>query len=140
MADGILYWLNLNWSIVGSRSPLTFKTKLFVTTVNNSFQPLAPSKMLCRAWIEYCNMIQKNSKKYQVSPPLPHSRIVECNLEKIWKTHPPRCPKNTFPEVFHIKSSILQLISNGLNEFSINSMRHHFVSFHQTQHNSKISF
>ena len=23
------------------------------------------------------------------------------DLEKIWKIHPPGCPKNTFPEVFH---------------------------------------
>ena len=42
MPDGILYCLkNLNLSMSyrdGSRSPVTFKTKLSVRTVNNSFQ------------------------------------------------------------------------------------------------------
>ena len=39
----ILYCLNLNLSMhvrVGSRSAITFKIKLYVTTVNSSFQPL----------------------------------------------------------------------------------------------------
>ena len=34
------------------------------------------------------------------------------NLEKIWKIHPPICPKNTFPKVFH-PLRFLHLISNG---------------------------
>ena len=33
--------------------------------------------------------------------------MIEYNLEKICKTYPPRCPKNTFPEVFYIKLSKL---------------------------------
>ena len=43
MPDGILYCLNLNVSMgfkVGFRSRITFKTKFYVTTVNNSFQQL----------------------------------------------------------------------------------------------------
>ena len=43
MLDGILYCLNLNWTIpfqVRSRSPGMFKMKLYVTTVNNSFHSL----------------------------------------------------------------------------------------------------
>ena len=43
MADEILYCLDLNLSMdfrVRSRSPVTCKMKLYVTTVNNSFQPL----------------------------------------------------------------------------------------------------
>ena len=43
MVDDLLYCLNLNLSMhfrVRSRSPVTFKAKLYVTTVNNSFQPL----------------------------------------------------------------------------------------------------
>ena len=51
MADGILYCLNLNLSMyfrVGSRSPVTFKTNLYVTTVKNSFRILASSLMLHR--------------------------------------------------------------------------------------------
>ena len=26
--------------------------------------------------------------------------MIESNIGKIWKTNTPRCPKNTFPEVF----------------------------------------
>ena len=126
MADGILYYLKLNRSLhfrVRSRSPLTFKTKLYVTNVSNSIQHLAPSWILHRAWTEYCNMIHENSKMYQGSPlPNIHAHIIECNLGKIWKTHALRCPKNTIPEVFHIKLSILHLIPNGLNQVSINSL------------------
>ena len=33
--------------------------------------------------------------------------MIECNLEKICKTYPPRCPNNTFPKVFYIKLSKL---------------------------------
>ena len=43
------------------------------------------------------------------------------NLEKTWKIHPPRCPKSTFPKVFHTLS-FLHLISNGLNRININSL------------------
>ena len=43
------------------------------------------------------------------------------DLEKIWKIHPPKCPKNTFPKVFH-PLSFLHLISNGLNRVNINSL------------------
>ena len=43
MADGVVCCLNLNslmYFRVRSRSLVTFKTKLYVTTVNTSFQPL----------------------------------------------------------------------------------------------------
>ena len=56
---------------VGSRSPVTFRTKLYVTTVNSSFQPLpvlvTKSSLLdaAKAYTEYYNMIHKNSKRYQ---------------------------------------------------------------------------
>ena len=50
--------------------------------------------MLHRAWIEYYNMIHKNSESTGGNP---H------DLEKIWKTQHPRCTKNTYPEVFRIK-------------------------------------
>ena len=43
MADEKLYCLNLNLSMhfrVSTRSPVTFKIRLYVTTVNNSFQTL----------------------------------------------------------------------------------------------------
>ena len=40
-----------------------------------------------------------------IGPPM-----IQYNLEKIYKTYPPRCPKNTFPGVFYIKLS--KLVSN----------------------------
>ena len=46
MQDGILYCLNLNLSMrfsVRSRSPVIFKTKLSVATLNSSFQLLLTS-------------------------------------------------------------------------------------------------
>ena len=50
--------------------------------------------------------------------------MIECSVGEIWKTHSPRCPKNTntFPEVFHINLSFLHLKSNGLNGVNTNSL------------------
>ena len=65
MADGILYCFNLNLSIylkVRSRSPVTFKMKLYVLTVNNSFQPLAPSFMLHRGDLNNVTWSRKTLK------------------------------------------------------------------------------
>ena len=69
-------------------------------------------------------MIHENSRKYHGSPPTQthtqthtHTQIID--FRKIWKTYPTRCPKNTFPEAFLIKLSILNLISNGLNRVGI---------------------
>ena len=59
--------------------------------------------MLHSTWIEYGNMIHRSPKRYWGQP----HRMIECNLGKKWNTHPSRCPKNTFPEVFHIKLSFL---------------------------------
>ena len=56
-----LYCLKQSLSLyfrVGSKRPVTFKMKLYVSTVNNnSFQPLAPSKMLPRVG-EYENPVK----------------------------------------------------------------------------------
>ena len=59
--------------------------------------------MLHSTWTEYGNMIHRSPKRYWGHP----NRMIECNLGKKWKTNPSRCPKNTFPEVFHIKLSFL---------------------------------
>ena len=49
--------------------------------------------------------------------------MINHNLEKIWKTQPPRTPKTTYLEVFCIKLSSLYLISNGqLNGVNFNSL------------------
>ena len=45
--------------------------------------------------------------------------MIEYNLGKIWKTHAPRCPKNTFPQVFQITFFCI-LYQNGLNGVNIN--------------------
>ena len=44
------------------------------------------------------------------------------NLGKYEKTHSPRCSKNIFQDVFHIKVSFLHLISNGLNGVKVACM------------------
>ena len=78
---------------VESRSLVTFKTKLFVTSVNNSFQLFLifchrELYLRCCIGLEYCD-------KRSWSTPM-----MECNLGKIEKTYSPTCPKNTFPEFF----------------------------------------
>ena len=122
MADGILCCLNLNLSMhfrIGSKGPVTFKTRLYGTTVKTVSSRylffVRKNSILYVAeglnWILYYN--RKSSKSYQGT-----LLTIQCNLEKIWKTHPPRCPKNTFPEILRIKC--FHLISNGLNGVNIN--------------------
>ena len=47
--------------------------------------------------------------------------IRRCNISEC-KTQPPRHPKNTFPEAFHVKLRFSHLISNWLNGDNINSL------------------
>ena len=93
MPDRILYCLNLNSSIcfrAGSKSPVTFKMKLSVTTVNSSSQllPFCHKELHLRCCIE-----------------------VELNIVT-WSTK----ILKTISEIFHIFhfSHFLHLISNGL--------------------------
>ena len=72
------------------------------------------------------------------------------DLEKTWKILPPRCPKNTFPNVFQ-PLSLLHLISNGLNRVDVDCglfinfcivclvKAYKSIWFHQMQRNSKIT-
>ena len=93
ISDRLFEWylltLNLMHFSVRSRCLVTFNTKLYITTVNNSFLPLTIfcHKELhlrcCMAWTEYCN-IYKNSKRYW-------------DLEKIWKTNPLQCLESFLP-------------------------------------------
>ena len=72
MPDVILSCLNVNLSVsfrVWLRSPVTFKTKFYVT-INTSVQqlPIFCHKVLrhrCCIKLEHCYMIHKNSKRYQ---------------------------------------------------------------------------
>ena len=96
MADGILYCLNLNLSMhfrVGSKSR--------VTTVNKSFlsSPIFVHKEL---HLRCCIGLELNILTWSTKV-LKGIRGNSDELEKIWKTHPPRSPKITFSEVFHIK-------------------------------------
>ena len=96
---------------VWSRTPVTFKIKLYVKTVKNSFQllPIFCYKELhLRGRIgldlkysndPQCDMIHKNSKGTGGTPLL----LVKSNLGKILKTHPPRYPINISPVVCRIK-------------------------------------
>ena len=42
--------------------------------------------------------------------------MIDCNLGKIWKTCPPRCPKYRFPEVFCIKLPYKVKYTSEINE------------------------
>ena len=112
MRDGILYCLSQNLSMcfrVQSRDPVTFKTKVSGTTVNNSFLPLpifSHKELHLNVAAKY-----ENFNGYWGTP------IIECSTGKISKTDSPRCPKNTFSEVFAL--SFLHLMSNGLNGVDI---------------------
>ena len=110
MADGVLYYLNLNskmHSRVRSRSPLTFiQSSIYLTAVNNSFQPLTffcheEFHLRCCIGLEL-NIVTYSTKILKGIGGTPYL-MIECNLGKIWKTHPLRCSKNTLPEVLRIK-------------------------------------
>ena len=144
MADGILNCLNLNLSMhfrVGSKN--------HVTTVNETFQPL-PIFCHKELHLRCCIGLELNIVTWS-------TKILKGigggnlhDLVKIWKTHPPRCPKNAFPEVFRItffafsvkwtKLSWYQFI-DVCCVFTINFCVVCLVNiwFHQTQLNSKIS-
>ena len=97
--------------------------KLYVTTVNNSFQLLpnfCHKELNRRCCIELRLIIQKNSKRYLGAPTPPPPPMIEWNLRKIWKTCSPRCPKIHFQRFFAL--SFKHLISNGLNWVNNNSL------------------
>ena len=100
---------------VRSRSTVTFKAKLSVTIVNNNFQLLSVfcnKELHLRRWIGLVlNIVTFIKLLKQEAPPM-----IQCNLGKIWKTHSPRYPENTSPEVFCIRLSFLHLLSNRVNE------------------------
>ena len=105
MSDGVLYCLKLNVSTcfrAGKRSPVTFKTKLSVTTVNSSFQLLPELHIRCSTGFEL-NIVTWSTDLLKVIPKKQNLPMIESNLEKIWKTHTPRCPKKKFSEFFRIK-------------------------------------
>ena len=121
MPDGIFYCLNLNWAThfrVEYRNSVTFKTKLYIKTVNNSFQPLAifGHKDL-HLW--YCTGLELNTATFTkilkgIGGGIP---MTEYNLGKIWKTDPPRRPKKCISRGF-----LHEVLSNGLNRVNTNSL------------------
>ena len=89
---------------VGSRIPVTFKTKLYVLTVNNSFQSLhifchKEFYLRCYMMLEL-NIVTLSTKILEGIGW--HWTKSSTNLGKIWKTHSPRCPKKHFQRFFGI--------------------------------------
>ena len=112
MADGILYCLNLNWSIhfrVGSRGLATFKTKFYVTSANNSFQSL-PNFCHKEFHLWCCIGLELNIVTWST------------NILKGIEGYTPLPPWLNATLVFHIKLNFLDLISNGLHGVTINSL------------------
>ena len=54
-------------------------------------------------------LFEYSKLKWGICSKLTKKAPIECNLAKIWKTHPPRCRKNSFPEVFCIKFSAFNI-------------------------------
>ena len=87
------YCLNLNLSMhfrVRSRSPVTFKAKLYVTTVNNNFQPLPISRhkglhLRCCIGLKLSIVTWSTKIIKGIGVHLAHP-ITKCNLGKIWKS------------------------------------------------------
>ena len=103
MADGVLYCLNLNSAMhfrVDSRGLVTFKTKLYVTTVNNNFPPLTifyHKELYLRCCIvrelTIVTWSAKTLKNIGGTTFRPHDWV---QTWEIWKSHPLKSPKNTF--------------------------------------------
>ena len=78
----------------------SFSSRIHVKTVNKSFQPLSifchnEHYLRCYIGLEW-NIVTWSTKLWGMGGKF-HG------LEKMWKRHPPRCPKNIFPEVFRTK-------------------------------------
>ena len=106
---------------VGSRSPVTFKTKLYVTTVNNSFLPLF---IFCykEHHVRCCigltlNIVTWSTNRYQGHP----SSWSSATLGKYEKLTFLDAFKIHFQKFFEL-NLVLHLTSNRLNIVSINSL------------------
>ena len=103
MPSGMLYCLNLTLSMpfrFGSRTPVIFKTKLSVT----SYYYFCHKELHLKCLRLELNIVTWSTKVLKGIRLHHHpTPMIECSVEKIWKTHSPRCPNNTFLEVFHIK-------------------------------------
>ena len=101
-ANRILYYLNRSFSMHFRGS-----SRICVTKVNKSFQPLS---IFClkKFHLRFCIGLVFNILTWSAKV-LKHIRGKLYDLEKIWKTHPPRCPKNTFPEVFRIECFVFNI-------------------------------
>ena len=128
MADAILHCLNVNLSMhfrVRSRNPAIFNMKLYVTTVNNSFQswPIFRHKELhLRCWKRLAlNIVTWSTKilKGMTHTSTPWSSATLGKYEK----HTLLDALKTHLEVFNIKFNFLHLISNGLDGVNNNSLK-----------------
>ena len=126
MANRILFCLDLNFSMyfrVWSKSPATFKTKIFIITVNNSFQPL-PIFWHKELYLWCCIGLDLNTVTWSTKilkgigattyGPIPWSNAT---LGKFILLD---ALKINFHKFFSL--SFFHLISNGINGVSINSL------------------
>ena len=103
---------------MNNKSPVTFKTKLSVTTVNYSFQPFTIFRqkelhLRCCIGLEL-NIVTWPTKILKGIGRHPHDRVQPRENMKTF----PKYPKNTFPGVFHIKLRIQWKLSTILETSS----------------------
>ena len=102
MADRILYYVNVNLSM-----HFRVSCRICLTKVNKSFQSLSIfclKELHLIYWIGFeLNILISSTKFLKVIGGSLY------DLEKIWKIHPPRCPKNTFPAVVRIEIFVFNI-------------------------------
>ena len=98
LADGLIKRTSSMLDVIAPKTMyITFKTKLYVTTVNSIFQPL-PTFCHKQLYPRCCVGFELNTVIKSIK-----------NSEMYWGHAPPRCPKNTFSEVVHIKFFALKI-------------------------------
>ena len=89
------FWAKLGGRVPTRRSPVTFKAELYVTTVN-SLQPLP---VFCHKGLHLrCHIgLELNIATWSTKT----LKAIRGHPLHDWdETHPPRCPKNNFPDTF----------------------------------------
>ena len=105
------------WKQIAKTNISSQKENIFLTVTKNKF--IAWNYIFSGATGIY--LFEYSKLKWGICSKLTKKAPIECNLAKIWKTHPPRCRKNAFPEVFCILS-FLHLISNGVSGVNVTSL------------------
>ena len=93
------------WKQIAKTNISSQKENIFLTVTKNKF--IAWNYIFSGATGIY--LFEYSKLKRGICSKLTKKAPIECNLAKIWKTHPPRCRKNAFPEVFCIKFSAFNI-------------------------------